>query len=227
MEPLVLLIICCAVILFGLLHVFFGYKLARFLLPLCGTLLAEFVLYILVYDQLTLNSTETLIFFVGCGAAVYLLLFFIPRIAAFFTGFVGSALVLVFAAYVFNLHGTSVLYPAAMALCVLCGLLAAVYKRVGVIITAALFGGCISSFTGVYLYIEGAKTSVFETAGSIFVPLEYFLTENAFLIGGAAMALALLGIAVQLARTADRQLLEGRLLFAKRGKRKDDMAITI
>lgn len=228
MNPMVFLIVNCAVLLLGLLHVFFGYKLARFLLPLCGTLLAVSALYIFVYDMLSLDTVQTYVFFIGCSAAVYIILFFIPRIAAFFTGLLGSALFIIFAVYAFNLHGFVMLYPAAMTACVLCGLLAAVYKRAGVIIAAALFGSCVSSFVGVYLYIEGGNVLNFEAAGNILVPLEYFLSENVLLIGSAALALVLLGLAAQFARTADRQLLEGRLLTGKRGRHnKNNMALDI
>ncbi|MFA5676509.1 MAG: DUF4203 domain-containing protein [Christensenellales bacterium] len=208
----------CAAFLLGMLHVFFGYKLTRLLLPLCGALFAVCALYLFVYETLFLDASGTYIFFIGSGIAVYLLLFFLPRAAAFFTGFFGGAFFMIFAVYAFNLHGTEMFYTAAITVCVLSGLLAAVYKRAGVIVVSALFGGCISSYAGVYLYTEGANASGFE---GIFVSSGHFLSENIFLIGGATLVITLLGIAVQFARTADKRLLEGRLLIRKSGKRKE------
>lgn len=221
MNSIVLLIVNCTAVFLGLLHVFFGYKLARFLLPLCGMLFALSALFVFVYDMLSLNAVGTYMFFIGSGLAVYIILFLIPRIAAFFTGLAGSALFMVFAVYALNLHGAVMFYPAAMTVCVLSGLLAAAYKRVGVVTAAAVFGGCISSFAGVYLYIERAGVTDFQASGSILVSLEYFLAENATLIGGAALLIVLLGVAVQFARTADKQLLEGGIKTVKRGSLKE------
>lgn len=101
---MILLAIGIAALVISLLHCFFGYRLARFLLPVCGVLLIEGALYIFVYKSLMLDTMGTWLFFAGTGLSSYFVLFFFQRIAAFFTGLTGAALFLVFVVYAFSLH---------------------------------------------------------------------------------------------------------------------------
>lgn len=201
----------CAALALGLLHAFFGYKLARFLLPVCGLALFCGALYIFVYGRLSLDATGTWLFFGGTCLAGYIALFFLRRVAAFFTGLLGSALLLVMLTYAFALQSFPPLYPLCLTLCVLGGLLAAVYKKAGVVIFSALFGGCAAAFAGLYMFIEGVDTAGFVLLGNILAPFEVFLTVNAALITGTALALAVLGLVLQFKLTARVQLLEDRL----------------
>lgn len=211
MQPNTLMLIAaCALLLLGLLHVFFGYKLARFVLPVCGLVFIEFVLYLFVYPHMGLNQLGTWLFFCGCGIAVCVILFIFPRVAAFFTGLFASALLSVLAAYALSLHGFLLLYPIVLTLCVLCGLLCAAYKRVGVAVFTSLFGGCTAAFVGLYLYTGGFDAPGALLVGNVLVPLEMFLVKSALLVGGAALVLTVVGLIVQLGLTAKTQVLEGR-----------------
>ena len=223
----VMLITACVLLLTALLHVFFGYKLARFLLPICAVALIETVLYLFVYPNLGLNDLGTWLFFCGCGAAVYTIMFFLPRIAAFFTGLCGGTLFAVFAVYAFALHGFPLLYPIALALCALFALMAAVYKRVGVAVFTALFGGCASAYIGLYLYFGGVNALGSLLTGNALLPLELFLSQNALLVGGAALVLTAAGIIVQLGITAKTQVLAGRLADRSYSNRRNNVADTL
>ena len=205
-----LLIGGCITLLLALITSFFGYKLARFLLPLSGLAILEGLLYIYVYDLLTLNTLSTWLFFGGTGIAVYLLLFFFKRIAAFFTGLMGSALFMVYLVYALGLHSFGLMYPIVFTLCVMAGLLAAFYKKIGVIISTSLLGGCVAAYLGLYLYLQGADASPFVGGGNLLVPLEGFLMTRVWLIGGTGFALTLAGLFVQLLITARSQVLSNR-----------------
>ena len=64
MDLSLLILICgCAALLISLLQCFFGYKLARFLLPFSGLALFEGLLYLFVYDHLRLDVVSTWLFF--------------------------------------------------------------------------------------------------------------------------------------------------------------------
>ena len=208
-QSIIMLIALCAVIVIGLLHCFFGYKLARFLLPLCGVALLEGVLYTFVYGELTLDPVGIWLFFAGSALTFYMALFFFPRLAAFFIGMAGGALALIFAVYALSLHEMPIIYPVGLTLCLLCGLLAAVYKRVGVALFTAVFGGCVAALLAVFLFY-GGDAAGYLLMGSLLAPLDLFLKSYVMLIGGGALVLAVLGLLLQLKVTANTQLLDSR-----------------
>jgi len=220
---MMLLIGCCAGILLSLLTGFFGYKLGRFLLPLSGLALLEGLIYIYIYDLLTLDTLSTWLFFGGTSIAVYLILFFVKRLAGFFTGLAGSALLLVYLVYALNLHSFSLLAPVVLTLCVLAALLTAAYKRVGVIISTSILGGCAAAYIGLYIYIQGVDIAAFASGGLLFT-LESFLNTHTLIILGVGLGLALVGLLVQFAVTGKKQVLGDSLGGGSglRLKKKDD-----
>lgn len=205
---LVLLIGGGIVILLALAFCFFGYKLARFLLPICGVLVLEALIYIFLYDLLVLNAVGTWLFFLGTIITLYILFFFLKRIAGFFTGLVGSALILTFIVYAFNIHGAAYLYPICLTICVVAGLLAVAYQRVGVIIVTSLLGACTAALVGLYLLI-GVDPAGFTSFSTAITTATKYLIENGSLIGGVSIGLTIIGVLVQVFVTAYRQLLPG------------------
>jgi len=206
MDPsLMVLIVCSAGILLSLLTAFFGYRLGRFLLPLSGLLLLEGLIYVYIYGMLTLDTLSTWLFFGGTAVAVYLILFFIRRLAGFFTGAAAAALLLACLVYALNLHSFSLLMPIVMTLTVLSALLAAVYKRVGVIVATSVLGGCAAALFGLYIYLMGVDAAPF--AANLIAPVENFLASRALLILGVGGGLSAAGLLVQLSVTGKRQVL--------------------
>jgi hypothetical protein len=207
MNPSMMLLIgCCVGILLSLLTGFFGYKLARFLMPLSGLALVEGLIYIYVYDMLTLDSLSTWLFFGGTSIAIYLILFFVRRLAGFFTGLAGSALLLTYLVYALNLHSFSLLAPVVMTLAILAGLLTAAYRRAGVVISTSILGGCSAAYLGLYIYLQGVDITSFAN-GSILTPLEGFLNAHTLVILGVGLGLSLLSLLVQFGVTAKKQVL--------------------
>jgi|AGTN01.2.fsa_nt_gi hypothetical protein len=204
-----ILICVVAALVIALVYLFFGYKLARFLLPLCGTLIVLAALWAFALDALRLDAMGTWLFMGGAGVSVYILLLFFRRIAGFFAGVLGAALLLVYIVYALDLSALPYLYPACFALCAVSGLLALVYKRAGVIVFASLLGACIAAFAGLYLYFEGVNPDAF--SGNILVPLEAFLSANRYLIAGASLIAAAAGVLVQALVTGKSQMLPGSL----------------
>jgi hypothetical protein len=209
-------------LLLALLTGFFGYKLARFLLPLSGLAVLEGIICIYLYDLLTLDAISTWLFFGGTGIAVYLVLFFVKRLAGFFTGLLGSALLLIFIVYAMGLHSFSLLYPVVLTLSVMAGLMTAVYKRIGVVISTSVLGGCAAAYLGLYIYLEGADMSALQ-GGNILIPLVGFLSSHTLLVLGVALGLTLVSLLVQLGVTAKRQVLaDDSPAFTTKKKEKTD-----
>jgi hypothetical protein len=206
----VILICGAAALVLGLIFVVFGYKLARFFTPLCGTLLVLIALWAFVLDRLQLNAMETWLFMGGAGVSVYILLFFFKRFAGFFAGLMGSALVLLLIVYVCNLSALPFLYPACLTLCAVSGLLAIVYKRSAVIAFTSLLGACVAVFAGFYLYFQGIDPDAF-LGGNVLAPLEAFLIAYRYLIAGVSLVVAVIGMIVQLLVTGKSQVLSGPL----------------
>ena len=91
----------------------------------------ETIIYIYVYSMFSMNELGTWLFFGGISIVLYVLLFFIQRIAGFFTGVLGSALMLLYVVNAFGLQNMEYLYPVCLTVCAVCGLLTVVYKRAG------------------------------------------------------------------------------------------------
>ena len=206
----VVLLICGALlIILGLISCFFGYRFARLLFPFCGLIVIEGLLYIYVYGLFNLDALGTWLFFGGSSVAVYILLFFVRRIAGFFTGLVGSALFLWFAVNAFSLQNLQFLYPACMAICLVSGALTVTYERSVVVVFTSIFGACVAVFSGLYLYMQGLGLGFIEASGGLFAAFQRFLSLNALLITGVSAGFAIGGILVQFSSTASRTVLPG------------------
>lgn len=208
MELSLLILICGgALVLLGLLHCFFGYKLARFLLPVSALVLAEGLLYLFVYDNLLLDTVSTWLFFAGSGIAVYLIFFFLKRIAGFIVGVAAGALLSTFAVYALGLHAMPLVYPVCLTVSVMGGLLTLVYDRNMVVASTAIAGACGAAYAGLYLYLSGVDASGIAAYDNLLVPFEVFLRSHAVMIGGVALVLAAAGMFVQFFWTAGSQAL--------------------
>ncbi len=210
MEVSWIILICGAgTLAIGLLFLFFGYNLARFLLPLCGVLVALGLLWALLLPVMRLNSLDTWLFMGGAGVSLYILLFFFKRVAGFFVGLLGAALMLLFIVCALNLYTVPYLYPACFALCAASALLALVYKKAGVAVFTSLLGGCMAAFAGLYLYYQGVDPAAF--AAGVPAALWAFLIQYRYLVAGVALVLSVAGILAQLLVTSRRQVLSGDL----------------
>jgi hypothetical protein len=206
----VVLLICGAIlIILGLTFCFFGYRFARLLFPVCGLIAIEGLLYIYIYGLFNLDALGTWLFFGGSSVAVYILLFFVRRIAGCFTGLLGSAIFLWFTVNALSLQNLSFLYPACMALCLVSAMLAVTYERVGVVVFTSLFGACAAVFAGLYLYMQGVGTGFIDASGGVFAAFQRFLSINPLLITGVSAVVAAAGILIQFKITATRTVLPG------------------
>ncbi len=210
-SSLVILICGCAALIVCLLQCFFGYKLARFLLPFSGLALFEGLLYLFVYDQLRLDVISTWLFFCGSAIAIYLMLFFFKRFASFFTGLAAGGTFAAFVVYALGVQNMPLIYPICLTVSVVAALLTVAYQRIGTVITTAVLGGCGAAYIGLYLYLVGVNAASFVAYGNLLIPLESFIISNAYLIGGVALVLMGLGLFVQFYWTASGQLLSSRL----------------
>lgn len=204
------ILVCgAAALVLALVFLLFGYKLARFLLPFCGVLIVLIAVWAFTLDALRLNTMETWLFMGGAGVSLYILLFFFKRVAGFFAGVLGSALLLLYVIYAFGLNALPYLVPAYLTLCVVSGVLAVVYQKKGVIVFTSIFGACAAAFAGLYLFFEGVSAEAF--SGGVIAALGGFLAEYNFLIAGTALVAAVAGILVQSLITSQHQVLSGSL----------------
>lgn len=207
MDLSMILLLCGAgSILLALLYCFFGYRLARFILPICGILFLEGVNYLFIYPLLKLDLLGIWLLFGGTAVIIYILLYFLERFAGFFVGLLGAGLLLIDVIYAFSLHTMPYLYPAYFTLCVLAGLLTFVYNRMGAVIAASLFGGCVAAFAGVYLLTMGIGGAVFEAQSNVLIPFVQFLQSHGLLVMGVALVLTAAGGIVQIMWTARTKL---------------------
>lgn len=204
---LILLISGIAVAVLALVFCIFGYRLGRFLLPLCGLVVLEGALYVFLYDLLALDTLGTWLFFGGSSLAFYIILLFLKRIAGLFAGLLGSALILFFIVSALGLGSLPYVYPACFALCVVTGVLAVAYTKAGVIVGTSLFGGSLVAYLGLYIVLFGVDAADF-SYGNILLPLWQFLSANAYLVAGVAIVFSVLGIVAQLLWTGHHQVLD-------------------
>ena len=139
----------------GLVYCVFGYKYARFLLPVCCVLVLEIVIYFFVSDTIIGDDIYVALFYGGSAIVLYIVLFFILRLSGFITGVMGAALFLVYFVYAFGLEHVPFVVPAYLTLCLLAGLLSAAYERVGVIAASSLLGGSLTSGVVLFLIFSG------------------------------------------------------------------------
>ncbi len=224
MSPVLILVLGAALVLIGLLHCFFGYKLARFLMPLSGLLLAEGILYIYVYDGMQLNTESTWLFFLGSGVAVYLVLFFLKRIAAFFLGLAAGGLFCFFVVNVLGLSNMPMLWPACLTISAVAALLTMIYDRNMVVVSSSVAGACAAAFCGLYLLIAGVEALPAAASDNLLVPVVVFIRSHAHLAGGVALAMAAVGQFVQFLWTAGSQLVSSGPPAIKKIKKRNEFA---
>ncbi len=203
----VILICGAATLILALVFVFFGYKLARFLMPICGVLVALAVLWAFALPALRLDVLATWLFMGGAGISVYILLFFFKRISGFFVGLTGSALLMTFIVYALGLSSVPYINPICLTLCAVSGLLAIVYRRNAVIAFTAMTGACVAMYAGLYLLIAGVNPGAFDAG--VLPQLSAFLSAQKYLVAGASLVLMVIGILVQGAVTSKSQVLPG------------------
>lgn len=203
---LILLIGFGTAIILAFVFCFFGYRWARFLLPICGLLVLEGIIYVFVYGLFSLGELETWLFFGGSSIAIYIILFFLKRIAGFFAGLLGSALLLSFIVYALNLQTLGFLVPICLTLCVITGILTIVYQRNAVIISTSIFGASAAVLLGLYFVFDVLIATAPIMQDNILAALESYLAANALLVAGCALGLAILGALIQNFSTGYKQV---------------------
>lgn len=207
---LMILIDGSIIIVVGLLFCFFGFKLSRLLFPLPAMMLIESLVYVFLYGSMSLDTLGTWLFFGGLSVALYIALFFIPRIAGFFTGLSGSALLLFFIVNAAGINSADLIYAVCLTVSVLSGLLTVVYNKYAAIVFSSVFGACIAVFAGMYIFLNGVGTAGIESSENILAFLLGFLKSNALLLAGASAALSIAGILIQKLLTSHSKVLPGR-----------------
>lgn len=195
----------------GLVYCVFGYKYARFLLPVCSVLIIEIAMYLFVPESMIGDDLYVALFYGASAIVIYIVLFFILRLSGFITGIMGAALFLVYVVYTFGLEHTPYVVPAFLALCLIAGLLCAAYERVGVITASSLLGGSLASGVVLFLIFSGganlgADESLLNTVYSI-------VRSNAYLFLIAAAVISALGIFIQMRFTGFSQVLNKRAVI--------------
>ena len=198
--------------LIGLVFCFVGYKFARFLLPVCGMIVIESILYLLVGDYLKESELSSALFYGGTAVASYFMLFFLLRLPAFITGAAGAGIMFFLVHIVFNLADKPFVIPVIITLAVLTGLISFVYRRVGVIIATGLFGAGLTGIAGVFLVF--APKADYAQGQSIADGMVSVIGRNGYIAIAAFAVLLLLGLLVQFGATAKSQFLEERLRIA-------------
>lgn len=193
------------------LYCVFGYSFARFLLPVSGVLIIEAAMFLFAVNPFLGNELATALFYGGVAVAGYIVLFFVLRLAGFFTGVIGAALFSAYVVIAFGLADMAYIYSICITLCFVIGGFSAVYKRAGVIVASSLLGGCVAAGILAFLFLA---TSINIGAGeSIAVGMMRLVKENAILFLGASTAFAVIGIIVQLRLTGRSQALEKKAII--------------
>ncbi len=206
---LILLIGAGVTALLAFVFCFFGYRWARFLLPICGLIVLEGLIYVFVYGRFALNELGVWLFFGGSSIAIYIILFFLKRIAGFFTGLLASAFFLLFIVYAFNIQNLIFLLPICLTLCIITGILTIVYQKNAVIVSTSLFGACIVSWLGLYVVFEVFIGKTPLALDNLSSALMGYLSANALLVAASAAGLAILSALIQIFSTGNKQALAG------------------
>lgn len=186
----------------GLMFCIFGYKYAKFLMPLCGMLVVESAIYFLISGYFKHLEFTAALFYGGTAVAAYIILFFAMRLNGFFTGVLGSAMLCYFIVKVVGQASIPFVIPIAITAALITGLVGFVYKRVGVIIATSLFGaGLCVSLVSFLVFASGYA------AGQSFLGTVNRIAENYSLyLLGAYVVLAAIGLVLQLKLTGKDQV---------------------
>lgn len=185
----------------GLIFCVFGYKYAKFLMPLCGMLVVESVIYLLISGYLKHTEFTAVLFYGSTAVASYIVLFFVMRLNGFFTGVLGASMLCYIAAKAVG-QAIPFVIPIVITIILITGLIGFVYKRVGVIISTSLFGAGLA--VGLVCFLIFA--SGYE-AGHTFLGVVNSVAESYSLyVLGAYAVLAAAGILLQLKLTGKDQV---------------------
>lgn len=191
--------------LVAIVYLMLGHKLARLLMPFCGMLVLEGLMYLLISVPFEDNEVLRALFYCLSAIAIYLGLFFLPRVAAFFVGLVGSLLFMCLVVLAFSLENITLITPICLTVGVMVGLISAVFKRNGVVVATSLFGGCISVILIAFLFLAPAANigGLSALQGVISI-----LGNNGYMLIGLSGAAIAIGLYLQLRFTAYNQVLE-------------------
>ena len=193
----------------GLTFCVLGYKFARFLLPICGMIVIESILYVTVGGYVESTNLSGALFYGGTAVASYIILFFALRLSGFFTGLLGAGLFFYFVVTAFGLFNIPAALPAAAALTLTAGLISFVYNRVGVIIASALFGAAVAGGTGAFLVL--APGAGYAKGQSIAGGFNSIAANNTYIFLAVVLTLLIAGVLVQLKLTGKSQMLGSRI----------------
>jgi hypothetical protein len=195
-------------IIIALIYCFFGYRLARIVLPICGTAVICGLMYVFLIDFYTTGGLDKWIFVVCCAVALYVILFIVKRFAGFMVGVCGAAMALLFIAVALNLNAQPYYFPVAATICLVVGLVSAAYRRVGVIVATSLFGGCLATLVALFLIFGGSQQ--ISGFSDLVSKMYEYLANNATMVTGIAFFFAIVGVVVQLFATGSATILAGR-----------------
>lgn len=195
-------------IIIAVIYCFFGYRLARIVLPLCGTAVICGLMYVFLIDFYTTGGLDKWIFVVCCAVALYVILFILKRVAGFMVGVCGAGMAMLFIAVALNLGARSSFYPVAATICLVVGLISFVYRRVGVIIATSLLGGFMATLMTLFL-VFGGSLDISGFSDLVSKMYEY-LADNAAMVTGVAFFVAIVGVVIQLFATGGATILAGR-----------------
>jgi hypothetical protein len=201
----------------GLVFCVFGYKYARFLLPVCGMVVVESLIYLLIGGYLRDSELSSALFYGGTAVASFIILFFLLRVPAFFTGAAGAAVMLYFVISAFGLSGVPYAFPVYIALVVIFGLIGFAYKRVGVIIATSLLGASLTSGFG--LFVALAPGADYANGKAILAGLSSVIANNGYMFLGVFAVIMIVGLLIQLKVTGTSQILEERLKIVFESKK--------
>ncbi len=195
--------------LVGLFFCTFGYKFARFLMPLCGMIVIESALYMSVGEFISDTDLSGVLFYGGTAVASYIVLFFVLRLSGFFTGMLGAGLLSYFVINALGLSGFSLVFPVFATISVVAGIVGFVYNRVGVIIASALFGAGIASGFGTLLIL--APGADYASGQGITAGFSSVVGNNAYVFLAVFVVLLLIGLLLQFTFTGQSQILVRRI----------------
>ena len=210
--PIFTMINLIVVGLVGIVFFIVGYKFARFLLPVCGMIVIEVLLYLLVGGYLKSSELISALFYGGTAVASYVLLFFLLRVPAFFTGAVGAGFLSYVVLVAFGLIEKSFAFTVFVTVMIVIGLVSFAYKRVGVIIATSLFGAGLAGATGAFLVL--APNAGYARELGLIAAMDSVVRHNGYVFFAVIAILTLLGLVLQLRATGYSQFLEERLKIA-------------
>lgn len=185
----------------GLIFCVFGYKYAKFLMPLCGMLVIESIIYMLVSGYLKHTEFTEVLFYGSTAVASYIVLFFVMRLNGFFTGILGASMLSYFAVKAAG-QAIPFVIPVVVTIILVTGLIGFVYKRVGVIISTSLFGAGLAVGLACFLIFASGYEAGYTFSGVV----NSVAKSYSLYVLSAYAVLAAAGIYLQLRLTGKDQV---------------------